>query len=295
MVFIQWIPRDFTWNIQPWQCLDKDKVTKFGLIIILLKNSKVILILTLWDWGANLLIVNINLSLNKNCKFFFNRFFSTIINFSNDYKKRYEVTNEQKESLVGVLLADAHLEKGKSSRNARLSIDHSYPSQEAYVNYLYNLFKPLVATPPAVIERKKDKRTGLAYKSIYFKTLSFPCLNEFHALFYNNNIKVIPSNLEDLLTPIGLAHFIMGDGYYDTVKQTIYLCTENYSLSEVNLLISVLNKNFDLKATANKRDLKNGVIGWRIRFSKSSLDKLRALVSNYTIPEMNHKLGLDKK
>nr|YP_009574392.1 hypothetical protein [Arthrobotrys musiformis]QBM31509.1 hypothetical protein [Arthrobotrys musiformis]QBM31583.1 hypothetical protein [Arthrobotrys musiformis]QBM31659.1 hypothetical protein [Arthrobotrys musiformis] len=193
-----------------------------------------------------------------------------------------------------MLLADAYLEKGKPTWNARLSVDHTYPLQEAYVNSLYILFKPLVATPPVIIERKKDKRTGLVYKSIYFKTLKFPCLNEFHALFYNNNIKCVPLNIKNLLTPLGLAHLIMGDGYFDTDKQTIFLCTENYSLDEVNLLIKVLNKNFDLKATANKRELKNGIIGWRIRFSKSSLDKLKALVSNFVIPEMMYKLGIEK-
>lgn len=149
-----------------------------------------------------------------------------------------------------------------------------------------------MATPPAVIERKKDNRTGLVYKSIHFKTLSFSCLNEFHTLFYNN-VKCIPKNIKDLLTPRGLAHIIMGDGYFDKDKQTIFLCTENYTLHEVNLLIEVLNEKFGLKATANKRELKNGAIGWRIRFSKTSLNKLKTLVSNFVIPEMMYKLGIE--
>jgi hypothetical protein len=80
-------------------------------------------------------------------------------------------------------------------------------------------------------------------------------------LFYNNNIKCVLSNIKNLLTPLGLAHLIMGDGYFDNDKQTIFLCTENYSLDEINLLIEVLNQKFDLKATANKRELKNGIIG----------------------------------
>lgn len=145
-----------------------------------------------------------------------------------------------------------------------------------------------------VIERKKDKRTGLSYKSIYFKTLSFLCLNEFHDLFYSNNTKCIPSNIKDLLTSIGLAHLIMGDGYFDTNKQTIFLCTENYSFDEVNLLIEALNHKFGLMATANKRELSNGAIRWIIRFSKSSLDKLKTLVSKFVIQEMMYKLGIEK-
>ena len=86
----------------------------------------------------------------------------------------------------------------------------------------------------------------------------------------------------------------MGDGYFDIGKQTIFLCTENYTLDEVNLLMEVLSQKFDLKVTANKRELKNGVIGWRIRFSRSSLDKLKALISKFVIPEMLYKLDLEK-
>jgi hypothetical protein len=45
------------------------------------------------------------------------------------------------------------------------------------------------------------------------------------------------------------------------VNKQFFLCTENYTLNEVNLLIEVLQEKFGLKATANKRELKNGTIG----------------------------------
>nr|YP_010608748.1 hypothetical protein PNX16_mgp023 [Drechslerella dactyloides]WAN89828.1 hypothetical protein [Drechslerella dactyloides] len=91
------------------------------------------------------------------------------IKFNNNYKKEYELTKEQKESLIGMLLADAYLEKGKPTWNARLSVDHTYPLQEAYVNSLYLLFKPLVATPPAIIERKKIREQVLYIKVFILK------------------------------------------------------------------------------------------------------------------------------
>ena len=77
------------------------------------------------------------------------------------------LTKEQRESLIGMLLADAYLEKGKPTWNARLSIDHTYPSQEAYVNSLYILFKSLVSTPPAIIERKKKIREQVLYIKVF--------------------------------------------------------------------------------------------------------------------------------
>jgi hypothetical protein len=59
---------------------------------------------------------------------------------------------------------------------------------------------------PVIIERKPDSRTGKVYKSIYFRTGYFPCLNKYHDLFYKNKTKVVPLNIKDLLTPRALAH-----------------------------------------------------------------------------------------
>jgi hypothetical protein len=88
--------------------------------------------------------------------------------------------------------------------------------------------------------------------------LRFPCLNEFHNLFYKNNLKCIPLNIKELLTPIGLSHIIMGNRYFH--DQTVFLCTENYSLDEVKLLIEVLEIKFGLKAGLNKRVSSSGKI-----------------------------------
>jgi len=44
------------------------------------------------------------------------------------------------------------------------------------------------------------------YKSIYFRTLTLPYLNKYHDIFYKNKVKILPENLDKLLTPIGLAY-----------------------------------------------------------------------------------------
>jgi len=74
---------------------------------------------------------------------------------------------------------------------------------------------------PVILTRKPDKITGKIYKSIYFRTLALPCLNEYHDIFYKNKIKTIPKNLGELLTPVGLAYWIMDDGGITTHKQTV--------------------------------------------------------------------------
>jgi len=43
--------------------------------------------------------------------------------------------------------------------------------------------------------------------------LSLPCFNYYKNLYYNSdNLKIVPSNIQDLLTPRGLAYWIQFDG-----------------------------------------------------------------------------------
>lgn len=51
-----------------------------------------------------------------------------------------------------------------------------------------------------------DKRTNKSYSSISFTTMQLPCFNEYRNLFYNLDVKIVPENIYDLLTPRGLAH-----------------------------------------------------------------------------------------
>lgn len=90
-----------------------------------------------------------------------------------------------------------YLQRGKPTHNTRLRIEHTYPEQESYVLNIHALFSSLISMEPEIISRKPDFRTGKIYSSIYVRTLRFTCLNQYHDLFYKNNIKIIPSNIQD--------------------------------------------------------------------------------------------------
>jgi hypothetical protein len=188
------------------------------------------------------------------------------------------------------MLADGFLEKGKPTYNTRLRIDHTYPEQQSYVFSLYTLFGQLIDMEPVIVVRKADPRTGKVYKSMYVRTLRFPCLNEYHSLFYKDKKKVIPLNIQDLLTPRGLAHLIMGDGFFQ--QGIIMLCTESLSKEEQELLVNALGEKFGIQATLNKRISSTGIQSYRIRISKKSMDKLIISVKPYFIAEMLYILGI---
>jgi hypothetical protein len=86
----------------------------------------------------------------------------------------------------------------------------------------------------------------------------------------------------------------MGDGYWNSHSKTICICTDNFTLSEVELLITVLKDKFNLLATINRRIKANKEVCWRIRFSSKSenLSKLRSLIHPHFIPSMYYKLNI---
>jgi len=215
--------------------------------------------------------------------------------------KKPSLSQEQKDVIIGILIADGSLEKRKPNHNTRLRIDQTYPGQQAYVKFLYNLFKPLCGKEPVIFVRKPDKRTGKVYSSIAFKTYNLPCLNEFYTLFYQNSgqlhskgdmrfTKIVLSNIQDLLTPMALAHWVMGDGFY-TADKTVILCTESFSIDQIGLLINALSTKFGITAGIQKRVSSSASIGWRIRISKKSMEKFSALILPYILPEFKYKLG----
>lgn len=202
------------------------------------------------------------------------------------YKTEYQLSLEQKEAIIGVILGDGHLERIKLSHNTRLRIDQSYPEKEKYLMHLYNLFEPMVNKLPTITTRKADKRTGKVYQSMNFKTLAMPVLNQYHDLFYKNKVKIIPRNLDQLLTARGLAFWIMDDGGISVYKQTI-LHTRAYTYDDVNYIQSVLLKNFSLVTRLEEK--KKGQ--WVIYIPIKQKISLKLIVGPYMIESMWYKIN----
>jgi hypothetical protein len=82
----------------------------------------------------------------------------------------------------------------------------------------------------------------------------------------------------------------MDDGYNH--GNGIILATESFTLAEVELLKKVLESKFNLTVTIQNRNTSGGSVGYRLRISSKSRDKLLLLVRSYFTPSMNYKLGL---
>ena len=89
--------------------------------------------------------------------------------------------------------------------SARLQFKQSTVNS-IYIEHLYSIFKEFCGTSPKVMSYFDSRpNKNKIYNSIKFQTLSLPCFNKYKELFYNENIKIIPLNLEELLTARGLA------------------------------------------------------------------------------------------
>jgi hypothetical protein len=200
--------------------------------------------------------------------------------------------------LTGELLGDGHISLNKNGTKGRAQFTFATISYE-YIMYLkFGIFKAwsstILPTPYPNPAKFPDKRI----EQYWFGTKNWAFLAEVHSLWYievdGKKVKILPQNIGELLNAQGLAHWFMGDSYFDNSKNTVHVCTDNFTKEEVQLLINVLQENFDIKATLSKRKA-NGKICWRIRIPRNEVFKLRKLVECYYVPCMLYKLGIGKK
>jgi hypothetical protein len=115
-------------------------------------------------------------------------------------------------------------------------------------------------------------------------TRSMPCISELYPLFYVNNVKVIPEDIYNLLTPVALAHLIMGDG--SAQRYSLKICTDSYTLSDIIRLMNVLIIRYELDCTLRFHTPTQP----RIHIKQNSMPKLRRIVRPYMCQSMMYKL-----
>ena len=193
-----------------------------------------------------------------------------------------QLTPFSKSVIIGLLLSDGWLTSiSKKDKNARLGFKQSLGHSE-YLWFVFSLLSHYCSSYPSFISFKTKETSTYA---LQFFTRSLPCFTEILPLFYINNVKRIPENIYDLLTPVALAHVIMGDGNAD--KHGLILCTDSYSIKDVVRLMNVLVIKYRLDCSMFIKASKYP----RIYIKAKSMPLLRAIVSPYVSSGMLFKLG----
>nr|YP_009926595.1 hypothetical protein [Wolfiporia cocos]QNH92653.1 hypothetical protein [Wolfiporia cocos] len=102
--------------------------------------------------------------------------------------------------------------------------------------------------------------------------------------------KIVPADIYNLLTPIALANWIMGDG--EARHSGLRLCTDSFHIKDVVRLMNVLLIRYDIHCTIFMKKTPTGLKP-RIVIASAELKKLVPIVQPYIIPEMLYKIKLD--
>lgn len=135
----------------------------------------------------------------------------------------------------------------------------------------------------------KNIKRGKLFYSVSFQTRRLVCINEIFNLFYDdiNNRKIIKEELIHYLDYVVLAHWIMGDGA--KTKKGLVLCTDNFTLKEVIMLMNMLLIKLNIKSTIQK-EKKN----YRIYINGNELDKIKYKLEPYFIDLFKYKIHINK-
>jgi ubiquinol-cytochrome c reductase cytochrome b subunit len=192
--------------------------------------------------------------------------------------------------LIGSLLGDCYANK-RSAEGTKFSYRQSIVHKD-YLFWLYNFFYNrgyCSNLEPRKYTRILKKGTNIKEHYGYeFNTFTFRSLNWIHDMFYHKGKKRISPKIENYLTPLALAILIMDDGGW--ANPGVRISTYNFEFKEVEFLVSLLKKLYDLDCTI--QILKNGTQS-SIYIKKESIPKLINLVMPYMHNSMYHKLGIN--
>lgn len=207
-------------------------------------------------------------------------------------REAFVINEYLKEILVGLLLGDLY---GRQKSAYAMFVFKQGLKNQDYLHHLYSIFNEYSASAPkSTISLPHPAHNNFllrkCYTSFIFYTYSLLCFNEIYNMFYISGKKVIPVNIFDLLTPIrrvGLAYWIADDGSWNKVNKYVTLCTDSFTLVEVQQLIEILNTKFNLRCYKTKSGN-----NFRIIIPSYSIPTLRELLSSHIPPMMKYKIGL---
>ena len=201
-----------------------------------------------------------------------------------------ELTIEQKEAIIGLMLGDASLQSQNKGKTYRIKFEWG-DKNKAYVLHVFNLFDEWVLSQPHKKERLSPK--GNLVINWGFQTFSHKAFNYLAELFLldKGGKKGISENLVlDHLTPRGLAYWFMDDGgkldYNKNSKnRSVVLNTHSFTDLEVENLCDQLSNKFELLCEVRSNKNKKIIV-----IKDTSYSKFYQLINPYLLEEMKYKL-----
>ena len=201
-----------------------------------------------------------------------------------------ELSIEQKEAIIGLMLGDASLQSQNKGKTYRIKFEWG-DKNKAYVLHVFNLFDEWVLSQPHKKERLSPK--GNLVINWGFQTFSHKAFNYLAELFLldKGGKKGISENLVlDHLTPRGLAYWFMDDGgkldYNKNSKnRSVVLNTHSFTDLEVEKMSDQISDKFYLLCEVRSNKNKKNIV-----IKDTSYPRFYQLINPYLLEEMKYKL-----
>lgn len=180
-----------------------------------------------------------------------------------------------------------------NGKHALLSVQQK---NKEFVDHLWTICNrfDIIVNPVKKLTRvdKRSHNTTIAYG---FQTLTLSYFTDLYKLWYQKIgktvVKVIPIDIEKLLTPVAIAYWIAGDGTFDKSKNRIIICTDNFTIEECELLQNILLKKYNIETYLKLSGVKSRD-QYRIVIPKRELKKFQTLVVDHLHPSLHYRIGL---
>jgi hypothetical protein len=102
-------------------------------------------------------------------------------------------------------------------------------------------------------------------------------------------IKIVPYNIEDIMTPVVLAHLIMGDGNLKSKDKILRIYTNSFLKKDVERLGNAITNKLGIvtKITLDRNNQ------YMLTISRNQLEKVRSIILPYMHISMLYKLDID--
>jgi len=186
--------------------------------------------------------------------------------------------------LIGSILGDSYAEKHGNGTRICFQQEHS---NNAYLLWLHSFISKLGycnSDTPKILTRLG--KGGKVRQLSRFKTFTFTSFNWIQEAFYVNGVKTVPLIVEQFISPLALAVWIMDDG--GIVSSGLKIATNSFNQAEVQMLCDILKIKYNLKATIISAGVPNQ---YNIYISKNSIKALTNIVGPHMHPSMYYKLN----
>lgn len=194
--------------------------------------------------------------------------------------------------IIGSTLGDTHLEKRQNGLGTRIIFEQSNNNVE-YLMWFHSYLSTRGYCSKKIPDLKtRIKKHGIVAFHYRINSYTFSSLNWLHSMFYvynkvtNKYVKIIPSNIEEYLTPLALAIWFMDDG--SKLEQGAKIATNCFTYDENIFLCKILKNKYNLNVTIHNAGKNKG---YNLYINKNSMSTFSGIVKPHMLPSLHYKLG----